>query len=126
MSFYILTRVGLKSASLTDSELVSAGLYRELLDSHGNILIENLEAESRIDELEQSQPKWVSVEDELPVDGEKYWHTHIKDDGTFTPVYRGVYYRSLNMMTVNSHSTMAFTHFALSKPPQPPEVSDDE
>jgi hypothetical protein len=75
---------------------------------------------------EQSQPKWISIEEEPPVDGEKYWHTHIKDDGTFTPVYRGVYIFAFSLMKTDSNGTMAFTHFMQSKPPQPPEVSDDE
>jgi hypothetical protein len=69
--------------------------------------------------------KWISVKDETPNAGEWYWHTHIKQDGTFTPVYRGVYNWTFKKMMAGKDD-FSFTHFMESKTPAPPELLEAE
>ena len=84
------------------------------------------EMEAKIEELQQelnSRPQWISVEDGEPEQGKHYWHTHVKTDGTYTPVYRGVYLKSIKAMDVGK-VTMNFTHYAESNAPLPPTQED--
>lgn len=62
---------------------------------------------------------WLSVDEYEPKAGVFYWHTHIKRDGTFTPVFRGCYNPAFKKMMVGVND-LAFTHFMESMPPNPP------
>lgn len=72
-----------------------------------------------------NRPQWISVEDRLPEQGKHYWHTHVKVDGAYTPVCRGVYVSPLKKMRSHEGDVyFNFTHYAESNAPLPPTQED--
>lgn len=95
---------------------------KEIIYGTREISEDILELKTQNAKLQQelnSRPQWISVEDGEPEQGKHYWHTHVKTDGTYTPIYRGVYLKSIKKMD-GGKGTMSFTHYAESNAPLPP------
>ena len=84
-------------------------------------IIKSLQA--KIAELEQAQPKWISVEDESPVKCGFYWTTYIKHDKTFSEPVLGIYVDAFKKIESLGNQYFSFTHFMPLLSPQPPEVT---